>query len=267
MLQNILQAVRKRESKLSKDKYNELNPHTFAVPDRHVVLFSGGVDSTATAAEIKSRGVRPLLLFVDTGCEDIGESLFCANRISEMLGLEIAVDTGLARFMAERVVGDNLYIPYRNLLFAMVAARYGDKIWMGGIKGDFSPDKSPEAFALFTRTLQESCGPNERIEFVDSPFWDMDKVSVAKRLVELEGLDVLKATLGCYHPTYEHRHCGRCLACFRRYCLFDELGIEEDFGSDPLASPAAEAYREMFETGEWHENIPLSTVERIFKEN
>lgn len=258
---------------MSREKYDKLNPHSFEIPDRNVVLFSGGVDSAATAAVLKHDGKDPLLLFVNTGCDDISESRRRANEIADIMSLELVEDDGMVGFMFNHAIGDNIYIPYRNLLFAIMAAQYGDKIWMGGVKGDFSPDKSPEAFDMFTRTLQNACGPNERVKFVASPFWEMNKIEVAKKLIELEGVEVLRKTLGCYHPRRTigagaPSHCGECLACFRRYCLFRALGIDTsgEFTKDPLGSAAAEAYRESLYTGDWHENIPEEVARDIFEE-
>lgn len=255
---------------MSTERYDKLNPHTRWIEDRDIVLFSGGVDSTAVAAHLKARGKNPLLLFVDTGCEDIMESRVRAIRIAGMLGLEVVEDDGMSGFMSRHVVGDNLYIPFRNLLFAIVASGYGRRIWLGGVKGDFSPDKSPEAFRSFLDTLQATCGPGERVESIDSPFWDMDKVDVARELVELEGEGILKETLGCYHPLHSGKeggvHCGRCSACFRRFCLFEALGIDTagEFREDPVWSPAADAYLEMLVSGDWRENLPEQVVREVF---
>ena len=73
-------------------RYEELNgAYSNHIKDRHVVLFSGGLDSTATAVKLMQKNIKPLLLTIDTGAQDMPESIKIAREIAKELGLQQAV--------------------------------------------------------------------------------------------------------------------------------------------------------------------------------
>lgn len=243
-------------------KYREVNgAYISKNEDRHVVMFSAGIDSTTTAAILKSEGKNPLLLFVNTGGDDMEYSLKQAEKISKEMGLELIISNDLLEYCKRTAVGTNIYIPWRNLLFAILGATYGKYVYIAGIKGDFSPDKTPEVFQAFKDVINLSAGPLEKVEFLDSILWNKDKIEVAKTLAELGYGHLIKDILGCYHP-HNGKHCGNCIACFRKYIMLKEIGEDTEgvFEVNPLEGEGGQAYKEMAKSGEWHENIPLETV-------
>lgn len=249
---------------MSDKKYREVNgAYISKNEDRHVVMFSAGIDSTTTAAILKSEGKNPLLLFVNTGGDDMEYSLQQAQKISKEMDLELIVSNDLLEYCKRTAVGTNIYIPWRNLLFAILGATYGKHIYIAGIKGDFSPDKTPEVFNQFKNVLNASAGPLENVEFLDSILWDKDKIEVARTLANLGYGHLIKDILGCYHPI-DRKHCGNCIACFRKYIMLKEIGEDTSdvFAQNPLEGEGGLAYKEMVESGEWHENIPLEVVKK-----
>lgn len=249
---------------MSDKKYREVNgAYISKNEDRHVVMFSAGIDSTTTAAILKSEGKNPLLLFVNTGGDDMEYSLQQAQKISKEMDLELIVSNDLLEYCKRTAVGTNIYIPWRNLLFAILGATYGKHIYIAGIKGDFSPDKTPEVFNQFKNVLNASAGPLENVEFLDSILWDKDKIEVARTLANLGYGHLIKDILGCYHPI-DGKHCGNCIACFRKYIMLKEIGEDTSdvFAQNPLEGEGGLAYKEMVESGEWHENIPLEVVKK-----
>lgn len=253
---------------MSDKKYREVNGAYISQNDnRHVVLFSGGIDSTTTAAILKSQGKNPLLLFIDTGADDMDYSLEQAEKISNEMNLELIVSNDLLNYCRRTAVGTNIYIPWRNLLFAIIGATYGKYVYIAGIKGDFSPDKTPEIFNLFREVINKSAGPLENVEFLDSILWDKNKIEVAQTLAELGYGHLIRDILGCYHPV-DGKHCGNCIACFRKYIMLKEIGenTEGVFKKNPLEGEGGLAYAEMVRSGEWHENIPLEIVKKYVKD-
>lgn len=249
---------------MSDKKYREVNgAYISKNEDRHVVMFSAGIDSTTTAAILKSEGKNPLLLFVNTGGDDMEYSLQQAQKISKEMDLELIVSNDLLEYCKRTAVGTNIYIPWRNLLFAILGATYGKHIYIAGIKGDFSPDKTPEVFNQFKNVLNASAGPLENVEFLDSILWDKDKIEVARILASLGYGHLIKDILGCYHPI-DGKHCGNCIACFRKYIMLKEIGEDTSdvFAQNPLEGEGGLAYKEMVKSGEWHENIPLEVVKK-----
>lgn len=245
-------------------KYREVNgAYISKNEDRHVVMFSAGIDSTTTAAILKSEGKNPLLLFVNTGADDMEYSLEQAKKISKEMGLELIISDELLDYCKRTAVGTNIYIPWRNLLFAILGSTYGKYVYIAGIKGDFSPDKTPEAFAQFKDVINNSAGPLEKVEFIDSILWNKNKIEVARTLADLGYGHLTKEILGCYHPI-NGKHCGNCIACFRKYVMLKEIGEDTEgvFERDPLTGEGGLAYKEMADSGEWHENIPLEVVKK-----
>ena len=248
-------------------RYEELNgAYSNHIKDRHVVLFSGGLDSTATAVKLMQKNIKPLLLTIDTGAQDMPESIKIAREIAKELGLQHIINTDIKEYCQRTVVGTNLYIPRRNLLFALIGSTYGNYIYIAGIKGDFSPDKSPEVFQEFEDIINRSSNENEHIKFLDSILWNYDKIDVAELLKKAGYSKFLTTCLGCYNPK-NGKHCGNCIACFRKWVMMKKLDIPTDktFITDPAQGQGAEAYKELALSGEWHENIPVELVKEYLR--
>lgn len=231
--------------------------------DRDVVLFSGGIDSATTAAQLKADGKNPLLLFIETGAKDIDISRAVSKKLADRLGLEMIIDNTLKEYGNRTNIGEELYIPRRNVFFALIAATYGNKIYLGGIKGDFTNDKSPQVMSKIKELANLTGNKKEQIEFLDSILWDKDKVAVAKTLLDLGYEDIIRETVSCYSG--KESHCGDCQACMRKYAMMAAINISSDgvFDIDPLSGTGALYYKEMIEEGVYSENIPENIMRRV----
>lgn len=225
-------------------------------PGEHVVLFSGGLDSTATAVKLMTQDIKPKLLFMDTGAQDIAVSLEAAKVISAELGLELIVDTTLKVYGERTAIGREVYIPRRNILFAMIGATYGNHVYIGGIKGDFTHDKTPQVFAETKKLLNLSGNDQEKMVFLDSILWDLNKIEVAQLLIDAGHGELVKTCIGCYSG--QEQHCGDCIACMRKYAMMTYLDIDTDgiFMVYPPNSEGAAYYKELIEGRAYFENIP-----------
>jgi 7-cyano-7-deazaguanine synthase in queuosine biosynthesis len=125
----------------------------------------------------------------------------------------------------DREQGEKAYIPFRNLLFALQAAKYSNKIIIAGLADDKVSDKNEFAFHSFSIIMSTL---ERRDISVVSPFWTMTKEDVVKWYENTVGGDKLLKTISCYDPGPE-RYCGKCPACFRKWVALRSVGYVLDF--------------------------------------
>lgn len=219
-----------------------------SVTDHDVVLFSGGLDSAVTAYKLRERN--PTLLFIDTGCRDIAPSYPAAKRCAAYLGLPLMLAN--AKFLIRSVSDNELHIPRRNMMFGMIAATYGNHIYLGGIKGDNCIDKSPDMMSLMLCAINVSS--SEKVKAFDSILWGYDKTDLIEYLIEEEAEPLLTLTRSCYSNS--NSHCGNCTACIRRWAAYSHYEVKTDFVNDPATSHAATVYRNRILSGVYRENVP-----------
>ena len=218
-----------------------------------IILASGGLDSTVTAALAKSEGHDLYLLTLDYGQRHRYE-IDCAKKIArwldvhdhKILQLDLGVFGGSAltdqipvptnRSDSERGQGIPVtYVPARNTIFLSLALAYAEvinatKIYFGANVLDYSgyPDCRPEFIKAFTevakqgtRLGQEGC-PIE----IEAPLLLMSKREIIQKGQEL---DVpFHFTSSCYQPGADLRPCGLCDSCLIR---------QEGFRAAYLADP------------------------------
>lgn len=199
-----------------------------------------------------------LLLHFDTGAQDAEISKSCAHQLAIELNLELLVMN--ARDIFGVVVGGENYIPRRNIIMAIIAATYGKRVYIGGIKGDVSHDKTYEIFEATRRLINASGNSAEKVNFCNSLLWDIDKLEVA-RVVHDYSPELLQKTWGCY--TAGPVHCGDCIACFRRYVVMQSVGEECEFAIDPMTGKGEAYYRDQIVNNKYRENIPLSRMRSV----
>jgi 7-cyano-7-deazaguanine synthase len=215
-----------------------------------VVLLSGGLDSTTTAAIGRSMGFRLYTLSVDYGQRHRFE-LDAAARVAAALGTarHVTIRVDLAQLggsaltdMIDVPVGDGdadvdagipiTYVPARNTVFLALALAYAETvraadIFVGVNAVDYSgyPDCRPE----FIRTFQElanlatKAGVEGKLRFaVHAPLVELTKAEIIRRGEQL-GVD-FGMTHSCYDPNDRGVACGRCDACRLRLKGFAEAG-------------------------------------------
>lgn len=156
-------------------------------------------------------------------------------------------------------------IPMRNLYLAMMASNYGDKIYLIAQRGEQDiPDRSPEFFTMATDLLSKLCeSPKE----VLTPFNDMTKGDMVKWYQD-QGYDIpdlIEKTVGCYSS--EPGHCGRCNACFRKYCAFsaNDLDCSYIYRQDITKWSGIEGYKERLKKGVYNLQREKETIDVLRK--
>jgi len=224
-----------------------------------VVLTSGGLDSTITAAIAQRDGARVYLLTVSYGQRHVIE-VERAGQVARALGaaghLVLEVDLrpigGSAlttnepvpkgRTLAERREGvPATYVPARNTIFLSLALAYAEVleasvIYLGANVLDYSgyPDCRPDylrAFEHMARLGTRAGVMGKGIE-IRAPLLRMTKAEIIREGASLKV--PFHLTHSCYDPAVDGTACGRCDSCRIRREGFRAAGI-----SDPI--PYADA--------------------------
>ena len=217
-----------------------------------VILASGGLDSTVTAALAKREGYELNLLTIDYGQRHRFE-IECAKKIAAWLGvrdhkilqLDLGIFGGSAltdmipvptdRLSHEREHGiPSTYVPARNTIFLSLALAYAEvlnatKIFFGANIRDYSgyPDCRPEFIQAFMEVAKQGTRLGQEgtpVEVV-APLLFMTKREIIKRGQELQVPFAL--TSSCYQPGPDHRPCGHCDSCLIRQEGFQEAQISD----------------------------------------
>ncbi len=220
-----------------------------------VILLSGGLDSTTTAAIARAEGFDLYALSLGYG-QRHRQELEAARRVGQAMGvrrhvfltidltafggsaltgpIEVPKDRSLGQMQAEIPV---TYVPARNTVFLALALGYAEVVGAAdlfiGINAiDYSgyPDCRPEYIAAFGRlaALATKAGVEGRLRYqIHTPLVAMTKAQIIRRGMEL-GVD-FGLTHSCYDPDAAGLSCGRCDACLLRRKGFAEAGL-----ADPL---------------------------------
>jgi 7-cyano-7-deazaguanine synthase len=232
------------------EKANTMNPVISAQNKPAVVLLSGGLDSSTTAAIARHEGFRLFALSANYGQRHRFE-LDAAARVAKSLGVErhVVLSVDLHQFggsaltdqiavpkhqNVEEISHDIpvTYVPARNTVLLSLALAYAEvvdaaDIFLGVNAIDYSgyPDCRPEFLAAFETlaNLATKAGVEGRLHFhLHAPLLRMTKGEIIRRGVEL-GVDY-GLTHSCYDPSADGVSCGRCDACLLRLKGFAEAG-------------------------------------------
>lgn len=186
-----------------------------------ILLFSGGIDSFVAYHFLN----KPKTLYFDLGTPYSEKELRVVQQLIPTTIIETCLDLGT------RQIGENAYIPFRNLHIALLAARYSDKIIIAGLKDDAVSDKNEQVFDKFSKLMSEMEG---REIIVYSPFWRVTKEDVVRLYLDLGApREELLKTISCYSDE-DTNYCGKCPSCFRKWCAFRANGIDIPFHNDVL---------------------------------
>jgi 7-cyano-7-deazaguanine synthase in queuosine biosynthesis len=186
-----------------------------------ILLISGGIDSLIAWFYLK----KPWMLYCKLGHK------YQAKELASLKGLGQAIPEFKEKLIFDNSleigsweVGDKAYIPNRNLLLAICASNFSDRIYMGGIKGDDVEDKNPKAFKVMSKCLTK-ISKNRQIKIL-SPFWKMTKEQIIKwYLLQGYPAEWLNISISCYDKNYKGQ-CGECPSCFRKWIALESVGIK-----------------------------------------
>jgi len=218
------------------------------VPNKAVVLYSGGLDSTTCMSIASREGFSPYAISFSYGQRHSIE-LEMARKNARSMG---AVDHLVVEFDYRKVGGSALtsgmdvpkdgvgsdipvtYVPARNTIFLSFALGWAEvlgafDIFIGVNALDYSgyPDCRPEYIAAFEKTanLATKAGVEGHRFRIHTPLISLTKAEIIRKGLDL-GVDYSR-THSCYDPTPEGVACGLCDSCRLRLKGFIEAGVPD----------------------------------------
>jgi len=203
-----------------------------------ILLASGGMDSTVLAYDLAQKDENILLLFLDYGQHCAKKELETLRkvlpkkykdnlRIIKIADIYKESNSRMiieANLWTDNIAVDDLYLPYRNLLFLSIAAAYAQSVGAKNVYSGFinsnhanEIDCSMEFFAKL-EALLEYYGSVK----INMPYRNKTKLEVAKLGISL-GIPVA-ATFSC--QVHSQNPCGACPNCVDRVNALNSL-IEE----------------------------------------
>ncbi|HWG89315.1 MAG TPA: 7-cyano-7-deazaguanine synthase QueC [Candidatus Thermoplasmatota archaeon] len=218
---------------------------------RAVVLLSGGLDSTVSAAIARDEGHELYALSFDYGQRHKRE-LESASRVAKALRARDhkVFSLNLAQFGGSALTDESIgvptgreesqmgadipvtYVPARNTVFLSVALAYAEVqeaqfIYIGANALDYSgyPDCRPEYFAAFERmaNLATKRGVEGHPIHLKTPLLHMTKADIVR--AGLRHKAPLELTWSCYQGGAVA--CGACDSCLLRLKGFKEAGVTD----------------------------------------
>jgi 7-cyano-7-deazaguanine synthase len=220
---------------------------------RAVVLLSGGLDSTTTAAIAKAEGLTVYAITFRYG-QRHGVEVEAAKRVAARLGVaeHVIVDINLRLFGGSALTSDAAvpkgrapeemgigipitYVPARNTIFLSFALAWAEvlgasDIFIGVNALDYSgyPDCRPEYIRAYETmaNLATKAGVEGRQHLtIHAPLISLSKAEIVRRGLEL-GVDY-SITSSCYDPSPKGEACGFCDSCQLRMKGFTANGLKD----------------------------------------
>jgi len=217
-----------------------------------VVLVSGGLDSTVTAAMARHEGYTLYLLTITYGQRHHVE-IQKAQEIARWLGAaeHKILQLNLHEFGGSALVGSgdvpknrtdrerengipSTYVPARNTIFLSLALAYAEVvdascIFMGANVLDYSgyPDCRPEFLHAFERvaSLGTKRGTEGKPVQIKAPLLLLSKTRIIQ---QGQALGVpFELTHSCYDPREDGAACGQCDSCMIRLQGFRDAGLQD----------------------------------------
>lgn len=201
-----------------------------------ILLASGGLDSTTVAYQLVAANIEVVPLFFDYGqhCAEIewnrvNEVLHPRTQRPERFNLSDIFKGSPSRLIkeadlwSEEVKDDDLYIPYRTMLFFAAAAARAQTIGVQDVYTGFinsNHAKEIDCTAAFMNNLEGLTSNIGSIRF-HSPFRYSSKADVARAAVEL-GVPIGR-TYSCQASS--QFPCGACPNCVERLNALKETGL------------------------------------------
>ncbi len=216
------------------------------MPDKAIILLSGGLDSITILALAKQQGYSCYALSFEYGQKHNAE-LEAAKKIAQkydviehkIIKLDMGAIGGSALTDNKINVPESLqngipvtYVPARNTVFLALALGWAEvigakAIFIGVNAVDYSgyPDCRPEfidAFQKLAQVATKAGVEGEEIAII-TPLISFSKAEIIKKGINL-GVNYAE-TVSCYSADEKGRACGKCDACRLRAIGFDQAGI------------------------------------------
>ncbi|MDR3108399.1 MAG: 7-cyano-7-deazaguanine synthase QueC [Planctomycetaceae bacterium] len=217
-----------------------------------VVLLSGGLDSTTSAAVAKTRCSRIIALTIDYSQRNSIE-IEAARRVAKFFQVErhivfplnlrlfggsaLTDDIDVPKDTPLTTIGGTIpvtYVPARNTIFLSLAlglaeSVHADSVFIGANALDSSgyPDCRPEYIEAFQKmaTLATKTGVEGKPIKIETPLITLTKKEIIKLGTSL-GVDY-SITHTCYDPAKDGKACGHCESCVLRKNGFREAGVDD----------------------------------------
>jgi 7-cyano-7-deazaguanine synthase len=218
------------------------------MPDKAVILVSGGLDSTTVLAMACEQGFDCYTLSFDYGQRHRSE-LKAAQQVSRAMAvkahkvvkLDLATIGGSALtdtaidVPEEETLGIPVtYVPARNTVFLSIALGWAEvldanNIFVGVNAVDYSgyPDCRPDYISAFEAmaNLATKAGVEGNSLRIHTPLIDMTKAQIIQAGIA-HGVDY-SLTVSCYQATENGAACGLCDSCRLRKQGFIDAGIKD----------------------------------------
>lgn len=247
----------------------------FQKTNKSVLLFSGGMDSL-----MFDKLLNPdILLYIPSGSNYVDiETRKIKNLIDKGYidkSKVIILDNVLNLSQFER---DDMIVPQRNAFLIMLAAMYGETIYLGSVFGDRSLDKSPEFFEKMKIILDQMWGEQhwteERKFNILDPYKQTTKTELVKMYLEQGGTkESLLESYSCYEGN--EKPCGICKPCFRKAIALinNDIDITNYYKQDPFSAPWLKEIFPLLKDGkyrgkedfEWLEAMEKAGVRKRFE--
>lgn len=214
---------------------------------RSVVLLSGGMDSTLTAAVARAESDDVAAIHFNYRHRTERRELKAYHDVCDALGIEkrLVVDVEILRQIGGSSLTDSSipvtaadfqskhipssYVPFRNGTFLAMAVGWAEtigaeRIYIGAVEEDGSgyPDCRKIFFEAFEQAIALGTKPETNITIV-TPLIAMQKSDIVRRSLELGA--PLASTWSCYQS--EELACGVCDSCALRLRGFARAGAED----------------------------------------
>jgi len=215
-----------------------------------IVLVSGGMDSSVTAAIAKAENSNLAFLHISYGQRTEAREQKAFNDIADFYDVDRRLDISIEHLA--KIGGSSLtdsrmqvteadldsneiptsYVPFRNANMLSIAVSWAEvigatAIYVGAVAEDSSgyPDCRPEFYEAFQKTIDTGTKPDTHIE-IRTPIILLTKAGIVKKGIELGA--PLHLTWSCYRS--EDLACGTCDSCALRLRGFARAGVK-----DPIA--------------------------------
>lgn len=183
--------------------------------NRPMILFSGGLDSTALLIHALENNLNPILLHIEYNHPAADQELKAVQKISDQYNDFCTLHMHKIIINAEAMkIGagqkGSRFVPGRNLLFVAIAHNLAslyecDQIWIGCTKNDYDhyEDCRPEFIYNLNQIL--------KTVVLVAPFIDQNRDQIRDQYKSID----FSNTWSCYEPIENDSPCGSCDSCLQ----------------------------------------------------